>query len=982
MTAPTEKRFEEYIETSLLSQGYSTIHYSEYDKQLCLIPDEVMTFLRESQPDPYKNLFPRQSKSTTMRVLKHISDEIEKHGLVEVLRKGVKVDGENLNLIYFQPNSGLNKDHEQLFKKNRFTLVRQLRYSQNNENALDLVLFINGLPVVTMELKSTLNNQTYKDAEKQYKTTRDPWDILFRFMRCIVHFCVDDDYVSMTTKLSGESTFFLPFNKGIENPNNLFGYKTSYLWEEVLTPESICDIIENFVHVAKETKTKWDNTKKKAVDSKSIVLVFPRYHQLEVIRKLKETIREEGAGHNYLIQHTTGSGKSYSIGWLAHLLTSLFQSKVDTTRMFDCVIVVTDRVVLDRQLQATIKQLEQTRGVVAGVEAGSKQLKQFLQSGKDIIITTIQKFPYISSEIAGMKNKKFAVIIDEVHSSQTGETAKHLKKALSSTGEIDEVENVEDKLLKEIESRGKQPHISYFGFTGTPKNKTLEIFGRRKEGGKFEAFHYYTMRQSIHEGFTLDVLQNYTTAKRYFKVVKKDAEDKEVPKEKAESAVLGFVDSHPETIKRKVEIILEQFRNKTQYKIKGQARAMVVVRSRLHCVLFFKEITRQMEEKGFGYSCLVAFSGAVVHNGEEFTEDLLNRGNRLAPGVSIAKGMKDPRFKIMIVSNKYQTGYDEPLMHTMFIDKPLDGIQCVQTLSRLNRTLKGKTDTFILDFVNKYEDIIRAFKPFYTTTVLSGETDKNKIYEIEKKIMQFNVFTKENVEQFAKEFYSDTASDEKFQPLLNSAVSKWNELKYAETKKKFKSEIQSYIRLYGYISQIITIDDNYYEKLFVYLQYLNRKLPKTGPIDLDIKNTIDLESLRIDLLRESSHSFDSKPGNVRPIGAEGRLKPDEPKELLSKIISIINKTYGVSLTEEDQVILKEVNESIQADDELRKFMIADNSEQNKKQKFTDFLNKALRRYVIHNLEFYKRIDNPGIRSILLDEIYRDYGRSGGRGYNG
>ncbi|MBK8663300.1 MAG: type I restriction endonuclease subunit R [Ignavibacteriales bacterium] len=521
MTAPTEKRFEEYIETSLLSQGYSTIHYSEYDKQLCLIPDEVMTFLRESQPDPYKNLFPRQSKSTTMSVLKHISDEIDKHGLVEVLRKGVKVDGENLNLIYFQPNSGLNKDHEQLFKKNRFTLVRQLRYSQNNENALDLVLFINGLPVVTMELKSTLNNQTYKDAEKQYKTTRDPRDILFRFMRCIVHFCVDDDYVSMTTKLSGESTFFLPFNKGIENPNNLFGYKTSYLWEEVLTPESICDIIENFVHVAKETKTKWDNTKKKAVDAKSIVLVFPRYHQLEVIRKLKETIREEGAGHNYLIQHTTGSGKSYSIGWLAHLLTSLFQSKVDTTRMFDYVIVVTDRVVLDRQLQATIKQLEQTRGVVAGVEAGSKQLKQFLQSGKDIIITTIQKFPYISGEIAGMKNKKFAVIIDEVHSSQTGETAKHLKKALSSTGEIDEVENVEDKLLKEIESRGKQPHISYLGFTGTPKNKTLEIFGRRKEGGKFEAFHYYTMRQSIHEGFTLDVLQNYTTAKRYFKVVKK-----------------------------------------------------------------------------------------------------------------------------------------------------------------------------------------------------------------------------------------------------------------------------------------------------------------------------------------------------------------------------------------------------------------------------------------------------------------------------
>lgn len=969
MTAPTEKRFEQYIENSLLARGYVRKDHREYDRALCLIPDEVTGFIRDTQPEAWKRIMPKHSESTLARLLRHISSEVEKRGVVDVLRNGIKEGDQTLRLVYFQPNSGLNRDHEQLFRKNRFSLVRQLRYSGTNENSIDMVLFINGFPVVTMELKNNLSGQSYKDAEKQYKTARDPREPLLRFTRCVVHFCVDEDQVSMTTRLSGDSTHFLPFNKGIENPVNLSGYKSSYLWEEVLEPASLCDIIENFVHVSRETTVKWDGSKGKTAETRKELLVFPRYHQLEVIRKLKATVREEGPGHNYLIQHTTGSGKSYSIGWLAHLLTSLYRSKDDTERIFDSIIVVTDRVVLDRQLQATIKQLEQTRGVVAKVEKGSSQLKRHLEEGKDIIVTTIQKFPYISSQLASMSDRTFGVIIDEVHSSQTGETAKHLKKALSSTGALEDDPGMEDKILREIESRGRQPHISFFGFTGTPKNKTLELFGRKTDDDRFEAFHYYTMQQSIHEGFTLDVLQNYTTYKRWFKVVQKDEEEREVVKGRAKRAVFQFVDSHEETIHRKVQIILDQFRNRTEKKIGGEARAMVVVRSRLHCVLFFKEMSQQMKEKGFPYSCLVAFSGTVSHEGVEYTEDSLNKENRLAAGISIAKGMKDPRYRILIVSNKFQTGYDEPLMHTMFIDKHLDGIQCVQTLSRLNRTAKGKTDTFILDFANKYEDVIEAFKPFYTTTVLSEETDRNKIHEIEMKIMRYNIFTKLDVENFCKLFFSKDTQDEKLQPLIDAAVVAWNALKPEESKRKCKSEIQSFIRIYGYLSQIIELGQ-WYEMLFVYLRYLNRKLPKTDSKGFDISDVIDLESLRIE--RSGEYKFDavSEPGVLDPIGAETATKPDEPRGPLSEVIKQINKVYGDTLTEAHLVHLREVSETLQQNDTLRVFMTANNSEQNKRTKFEQEFDRLLIKYVRHDLNFYKKVIDKNVKPLVVDYLFR------------
>lgn len=978
MTTPTEKRFEVHIENSLVSQGYTSLPYTKYDRGLCLIPDEVKGFIKSTQPEEWEKLELQYGDSASSKVLGRISDEIGKRGIVDVLRNGVKDRGANLRLVYFQPNSGLNKEHEDLYRLNRLSLVRQLRYSTKNENSIDMVLFVNGLPVLTMELKNQLTGQSYKDSEKQYRTARDPAEPLLRFKRCAVHFCVDNDNVSMTTQLAGDKTRFLPYNKDIENPVNYGGYRTHYLWEEVLAPGSLCDILENFVHLASESSTEWDSTKGKVVDKTKEVMVFPRYHQLTVIRRLKEAIREEGVGHNYLIQHTTGSGKSYSIGWLAHLLTSLYKTKDNTKRMFDSIIVVTDRIVLDKQLQRTVKQLEQTHGVVNKVEAGSKQLKQYLESGKDIIVTTIQKFPFISEEMVKMGNKTFGVIIDEVHSSQSGESAKHLKKTLTASQDSDDDGEIdyEDKILHEIQSRGKQKHISFFGFTGTPKNKTLELFGRKRADGMFEAFHYYTMKQSIYEGFTLDVIQNYTTYKRWFKVLQKSEEDKKLPESRATRALVNFVDSHEETIHRKVMIILDQFRNKTEKTIGGKGRGMVVVRSRLHCVLFFKEMVKQMRELALPYSCLVAFSGTVTHNGEEFTEDSLNRGNGLAYGIPIEKGLKDPRYRILIVSSKFQTGYDEPLLHSMFVDKVLNGIQCVQTLSRLNRVTTGKTETFVLDFVNKYEDIILSFEPFFTTTLLSEETDPNKLYDIETNIRGYNLFTKQETDDFCKEFYSEKATDELLQPLIDKVVERWRELNNPEDQSNFKSEIQSYIRLYGYISQIINFEDVNLEKLFVFLKYLNKKLPKNSESGIDLSKSVDLESLRIQMISENRTDIDYKPGILDPITAEAGQKPEEPQELLSEIIRKINEVFGEQLTDEHRIMIQHVNERMHKHEGLQKVMAGDNSEQNKKKKFEEILNETLLSYVNTQFDFYQKLENPRVKSILMDVIYRQYGRMG------
>jgi len=988
MDVPSEKRFEKHIESSLNSLGYRSILPTEYDRGLCLIPSEVLGFIMDSQPKEYEKLTVQYGEETEIKLCKRLNEEISRRGVIDVLRNGFKDRGCSFSMVYFEPNSGLNLEHRELYRKNRFSLIRQLKYSLKNENSIDMALFLNGIPLLTMELKNQLTGQDFRNSETQYRHDRDSGESLLRFKRLLAHFCVDNDVVTMTTRLMGDDTKFLPYNKGIANPPNPGGYRTHYLWEEILAPDSLLDIIENYVHLSREADKSWDPYKGKVVEKPKEVLIFPRYHQLDCVRKIRDQVKVEGTGHHYLIQHTTGSGKSYEIGWLSHLLTSLYRSKEETHRIFDTIIVVTDRKVLDKQLQNTITQLEQTKGVVNCVDRDSHQLREFLEQSKDIIISTIQKFPMISESIAQLKSKTFGVIIDEVHSSQTGETSKHLKKTISkgeSDAEEDEVD-YEDVIREEIRSRGRQEHVSFFGFTGTPKNKTLELFGRKTDDGSFVPFHSYTMKQSIAEGFTLDVLKNYTTYSRWFKLIQ-TGDDKQLPGGKAMRQVVNFVDSHPETIEQKVKIILQQFVSKTSRTINGKGRAMVVVRSRVHCVLFQQEMVKQMKEMGLAYSALVAFSGTVgegMQNAKckgqnvkfglrEVTESILNRENGLQNMVSIADGLKDPRYRILIVSNKFQTGFDEPLLQAMFVDKKLSGVQCVQTLSRLNRTCAGKTETFVLDFANDTADVVEAFQPFYTSTELAGETDPNKLYDLETKIRGFNLFTKYMVDEFCRLFYNERESDEMLQPVLNRVVEKWNEISNPEQKNEFKSLIQSYVRLYGYISQIVTFEDIELEKLFIFLKYVNKKLPKGDQTFIDLSDSVELDSLRIQKIGEYRLRLEDTAGVLEPMASEGGGgTAEEQLDFLSEIVRKLNEIYGANMTEENRLDLSNVRTRVHGDEGLRNVMTGDNSETNKRRKFEEVIGNIFLSYVNDRVDFYQKFENPVIRELIVDEFWREY----------
>jgi type I restriction enzyme R subunit len=755
---PTEKRFEEHIEAHLLNSGYRKLSPDGYDLELCLIPNEVIGFIRDTQPQEYERLEVQYGAETPAKISQRISQEITKRGTLDVIRKGIKDRGVTLHLAFFRPSSGMNPEHLILYRKNRLTIVRQLAFSKKYHGTLDVTIFLNGLPTMTAELKNSLTGQFVEDAIKQYKTDRKPDEPLFKFKRCLVHFAVGNELVFMTTRLEGDSTRFLPFNKDTVNPVNDNGFKTAYLWEDILQPDVLLSLLNSYLHIQLINEKYYDKTKG-LIEVEHEVLIFPRYHQLDSVRKMLSALKTEGVGKTYLIQHSAGSGKSNSIAWLAHQLASYYQSDSTKERLFDSIIVVTDRKNLDRQLQNTIKQFEQTRGVVHPIDENSAQLKKALENGKDIIITTLQKFPRISETIADLKGKKFAVIVDEAHTSQTGETSKHLKKALATSLEDAEEEDqdesefdLEDAVLDEIKTRGRQPNISYFAFTATPKNKTLELFGRKNSDGKFEAFHTYSMRQAIEERFILDVLANYTTFERYFKLVKSIPEDNEYEQKKTVRLLTHYVDLQPHAIESKTRIMLDHFLDVTVHAIQGRGRAMLVTRSRLHAVKYFLMFQKVMAEKHLPFKALVAFSGTVKDpdTDKEHTENGLNH---LPPKVKIEDAFKTPEYRILIVANKFQTGFDEPLLHTMYVDKKLGGVNAVQTLSRLNRTAKGKKETVVLDFVNEWEAIQKSFQEYYQRVVLEQETDPNKLYELERKLMVFGVFSNEDVEAHAKIYY-------------------------------------------------------------------------------------------------------------------------------------------------------------------------------------------------------------------------------------
>ena len=969
---PNEKKFEKYIEDNLIFAGYKSKKDEEYDRKLCLINNDLLSFLRNTQPEKFEKLSDIYGSKTEEKILQRISTEISSRGIVDVLKNKIKDRGQYLDLCYFQPNSDLNPDHLRLFKENKFTLIRQLHYSTKNQNSIDMVLFLNGIPLITMELKNQYTGQNYKNSEKQYRNDRDPKETLLQFKRCIVHFCVDNNYISMTTKLSKDKTIFFPFNKGLTNPDVDKGYRTKYLWEEVLLPDSVLDIVENFIHISKPKEYFFNEKTERVETVEKEYLIFPRYHQLNLIRSFQAKIKADGVGKNYLVQHTTGSGKSYSIGWLSHMLTSFYRNSNDTKRLFDSIIVVSDRKVLDSQLRNTIKSLCSTSGVFNEDKLNSNDLRDYLEKGKDIIVVTIQSFPYISSEISSLGHKNFAVIIDEVHSSQSGELSKELKKSLSKTENNDDEEfDYEKLLIDEIKNRGKQKHISFFGFTGTPKSKTLELFGEKNEEGEFVPFHLYSMYQSINEGFTLDVLKNYTTYERYFKVHKISEGDKEIPTRKGRQELIRYVDSHPDSIKLKVKIILDHWINIGSNGIQGKSRGIVVTSSRKHCVWYAKEITKQLLEKGINYRCLVGFSGEITINGKKYTESNCNLDVGYKGDVPL--GLKDPKYRLLVVANKFQTGFDEPLLQSMYVDKKLGGVQCIQTLSRLNRTTKGKTETFVLDFVNQPHEINESFQRFYKSTILEEETDPNRLYDYQREIFQFNLFTNEDINRFCEVFFTPNRDEGELHPEIDRTVDRFLEIDNEEDKELFRSLIQTYIRMYGYLSQIVTFTDVELEKTFLFLKYLNKKLPKKDQDRFRIADYIDLDSLKIQKVHEGIPALINEEMLVSPPRFDPRVFEEPEYELISEIINQVNNDFGGNLTDEDRLDLSRITMKLDEDKEVSKYMGGDNTEINKKNYFNKKCNDLLLEEVDDNFEFFKKMnENETMKNKVFSLLYENY----------
>jgi type I restriction enzyme R subunit len=912
----------------------------------------VIAFIVATQPNEYEKLQKQYGDATDDNLCRRLAKEIGKRGTLDVLRKGFKDRGCSFRLSYFKPVSGMNPEHLALYRQNRFTITRQLFYSTRNNNSLDVALFLNGLPLITCELKNSLTGQFVEEAIKQYKRDRDPKEALFKFKRCLVHFAVGNEKVSMTTRLAGDKTRFLPFNKDTDNPVNPDGFRTHYLWEDILQPDTLLDLLENYLHVQINTEKVYGKSGKLEEKSSEVLI---------------------------LIQHSAGSGKSNSIAWLAHQLASLYRGEHDQHRLFDSIIVVTDRRVLDKQLQDTIKQFEQTTGVVVPIETDSAALRDAIEAKKDIIITTLQKFGVISKTTSAHPGLRYAVIIDEAHSSQSGESAKHLNQTLNADLEhaeesddtSDEV-TLEDKILEEIRLRSKQQgHISYFAFTATPKNKTLELFGRKNLDGKPVAFHVYSMRQAIEEKFILDVLENYTTFKRYFKLTKTAATDKEFEKKKAIRLLTSYVDLQPHAIETKSRLMLDHFIDHTANTIEGRGRAMVVTRSRLHAVKYYLMFRKVMEEMGLTFKPLVAFSGEVIDPDTDarYTENGLNV---LPPRVGIPDALKTPDYRILIAANKFQTGFDEPLLHTMYVDKKLGGVGAVQTLSRLNRTMHGKDSCVVIDYVNEADDILAGFQDYYQTTLLEDTTDPNKLYDLQQQIMGFELFLTEDVDAFAAIFFDAKQPQEQLQPLLDAARDLWRQRKMDE-REGFRGQLNQFSRLYGFLSQILTFEDVELEKFYVFCRLLARKLDRReGTLPTEVLDAVDLDSFRIQKTYEGTIDLRPEDRELPTIGEGSSGFNEDETDLLSSIIKTLNDTHGLNLSEDDKVDMQSLKDKVYRHDDLRTVFQANNPASVRKMKFEEVLDDILLEFVHTKLDLYKKLNQPRVNRTLKDMWYSEY----------
>ena len=985
---PTEKRYEKEIESDLINfiddglKFKSKIHKPQdtwYDKNKCCIGDEFINFLKESQPQTFETLYKKYGENIQDKVLSRLNEEISNKGLIHILRKGFNdVFFGKIDTLYFQPNSSLSKKYrEDKYLKNRFLLVRQLHYSPNNNKSIDIVIFINGIPILTIEIKNQLTGQTVEDSDTQYKFDRNPLgEPLLKFQRCICHFSLDNDLINMTTKLSGENTNFLPYNKTLNNLETISdGYKVDYLWKEILTPNSLLDIIENFVLFTNELETEWSDSKQKVIKKENSILIFPRYHQLDVIRKLKQQVIEDGIGTNYLVQHTTGSGKSYEIGWLSFMLTSIFNNE-GKDRLFDSIIIITDRKILDEQLQNTLQELEKdkVKGIIQTIDKDSEQLRLSLSQGKNIIITTIQKFSVVVNKIKELKGKNFGVIIDEVHSSQGGKGTKNLQKTLST--HLYDQEFITDDIINddiltlqnEMKSHQKQNHISFFGFTGTPKKQTIEIFGTKQKDGSKKPFHTYTMKQSIGEQFTLDVLKSFTSVKTYFKLISK-SDDLKLPEKRGKKELIKWVDSNQETITRKVNIIIDNLLNTTIKSIKGRGKGMVVVRSISDTVRFFVEINKQLKERELQnkIKSLIGFSGKIEFNGQEFTENDFNKDNGFT-GSSIPEGFKNPLYRLLIVCDKFQTGFNEPLLHSMFIDKSLQGVQCVQTLSRLNRKKNGKNTTFILDFVNKIETIKESFQNFYQTTILSEETDPNLIYDLLDKIRNYGLFKDEEIEHWSEIFVSKKRIDSKLQPILNIVIDRWRKLNNDDEKELSKSFIRKYCKIFSYLSMINEFDNLELYRHYVFFEYLKKKFPPDGIKKLDVSDLVDLESLDLIKKEEVSISLEDEDKIFDPPKTiSGKIKYEEEFDFLSQIINEINDIYG-NIPEGTEEGSKKLIGDMINDKEFQSVLNSQNTKSNKMVKLEKIYKEKNIKTLDINTKLFELFDKKEMREKIINNL--------------
>ncbi|EAH5676710.1 type I restriction endonuclease subunit R [Campylobacter upsaliensis] len=943
----TEKNLESFIEAHLLESGYIKRESKDYDKSLGVDRELFLNFLHSTQAKTLQELEIRGIKE--QELLKRIFSQIQDKGIVKALQAGVKIRDITIKLAHPKPNSSNNPQSLENYNKNIFSITRQLYFSEKNNKSLDMVIFLNGLPLITMELKNPFTGQNVYNAIEQYKKDRDPRESIFK--QSVVHFALDSDLIYMSTKLEGIQTKFLPFNRGLNNGSGAIGLecgggnpavkdkmKTSYFWEELLQKDTLSKLLFDFT----------------IKNSKGVI--FPRFHQFDVVSRLLKDVKEKGVGQRYLIQHSAGSGKSNSIAWLTHNLVSLHRIENDKEKeVFDSILVVTDRRVLDRQIQENVKSFTQDKKLVESITEGSRQLKAALEEGKKIIVTTIQKFPYIADEITHLQNKSFAIIIDEAHSSQSGKNAEEMGKAISNkndkeTGEMD----LEEELIKIIKNKKFQKNASYFAFTATPKPKTLEMFGSPCEINgekKFIPFHLYSMKQAIEEGFILDVLKGYITYASYYKIVSKN-DNREYDKKKANVKLKAYVTNHIATIEKKATIMIEHFFQNIYKKIGEKAKAMVVTSSRENAVKYYRFFKKYLQENYPEYQALVAFSGVKEINGESYSEVGLNGFSE----AMLKDEFKKDNYRFLIVAQKYQTGFDEPLLHTMYVDKCLEGISAVQTLSRLNRICQNKEDTCVLDFVNTHEEIGKSFSTFYGQTYLKEPTNIDNIYTLKSELFDYGIYTQDELNSFIEEIRKEQ-DENKIHSKLDNMIKEYN-AKNDDEKTEFYTKAKVYLREYAFLAQILPFNDIELEKLSILLKMLIAKIvpPRTEDLAKGILNNVDLNSIRIILESKKDISL-SNNGELSPAGADDSSKKEVELERLSNIVREFNTKFGSVDFGTNEKIAKELMDL--KDDIAKEQTFRDSlgDEQNARRLFADIFKIQYLQFFKRNKDFFTQLDN-------------------------